>query len=312
MVGIAALSRAIYEIMPSIKAWNKEVERSQQLADKLTERTAKQWGATQAAMSEMSPADKRKFLEQQIAMTSKEQSGYENQVKMEQAYLNKLMGTDKGSLPGGKLGMWNTLFPQWKVPTMGQAMGAFRQVTGNKNIAFHEQSMADAQKRLAATTERRVELEKMLADLKEQQAAADKQAEFAGVTKFSEAQEYFKKLKDAADTFSWKMTFAFDKVQSKAGGFFSKVKKEVGKTWEAWKLGDPAFRINMAARGDSLEGLRAKEATATFVAENKEKRKDEEEKKKQTELLKKIADNTKRAVTPYSGIASLFDLFTKK
>lgn len=301
LVGIAVVSKAIYDAMPSIRAFNAELEKASKLGDEWAKKTASAWQETDQQLAELNPKDRVKAVEAEIERLRKEEKGHRGTVELQAMNIAKLRGEDADSKKGWGTGV-----------VTGMWRKAVHATVGHKTIGFHEAEMEEAQKRANEFQQRRIELEKQLTQLKEQQGTLDKAAEVDKGVKLQEAREGLKKLKETWNAFSWKATFAFDKVEKKGANAFKVLKKKAGEVWDKWAQGDPSFRVNMAVRGDSMEGLRAKEATAAFVAENKEKKVNDERQKQQVEFLKQIATNTKKILTPYSGIRDLVGLFTKK
>lgn len=89
--GIIVLSKAIYDNMPSIKAFNAELERSRELANVVNERMGQQQAETLTSIrATEDPADRHEKATEALKKAEKELAGYNNQVANAQKNVEKL------------------------------------------------------------------------------------------------------------------------------------------------------------------------------------------------------------------------------
>lgn len=81
IVGIVAVSAAIYQAMPSVRAFNAELEKSAKLAGELASRDTKAANDVMQAASELSGSAKQVFLEKNIKESEKNLKGLEFQLQ---------------------------------------------------------------------------------------------------------------------------------------------------------------------------------------------------------------------------------------
>lgn len=297
--GIAILSKAIYDHMPAIKELNAELQKGADLNAKFVERSQKDWADWEASLAELKPEDQMKALQEKLGQVNNDSAGTAVMTQDMQGEIDRMLG--KG----------NRVKDNGIDAPLGMLRNWVHKTVGNKEVQGLEDKVAENQKKMKGFTEKRVELERRIQELKDTQLMADKKAAELQAAKLAEAPAYIKKMADGWFDFRWKAGLAMDKVEDKGRGLFRVFKKKAKEVWENASIGDPKFRINQAVRGDTMEGMQAQAATAKFVAENTEKKKSDEDRKKQTDLLEKIATNTKRAVIPYSGLLSFAQTFVK-
>lgn len=302
-VAIAALVVAIYKANTSIAKFNQELAESIRLSDELAQRQNKRHSKAMELAGQKSGADQVAEYKKLLDQAKTEVKGLESQVKLAKADLAFQEGRDNQRATG--LGVQARIMK--RLPFVNA-----------KQQAFSRKQVEETEKKLRAAMQKRQELEtahqQAVTAMKAQQNAKEDEAAVA----VQERLEYFKspEAKGLLDnvikkTKLWGTTIDFE-VLSRLRGVKRQAAAGLSSAGKFLSGGygrgsQDYFRVNRAVQGGTMEAFSAQEMTAKFVAENRKKPKEEDTQAKQLDTLNKIEEHLKKGLTPYSGIASLFE-----